>query len=114
MRFLLFVDPAAGFRLLKFIFTDIMLYLRFHYTGTTIKRILYLFYCDEMIHLAYHPNNRRRCFHFNSVVDLTQPQRLNRPFLTFASVDDALDLGNSDLCHDDYPLNTLFKSTLRC
>src|SRR5690606_29542642 len=94
--------------------TNIVLYLRFHYTGTTIKRILYLFYCHKVIHLAYHPDNRRRSFYFHGVIDFTQPQRFNRPLLAFASVDDAFDLGNSDLCHDDYPLNTLFKSTPRC
>src|SRR5690606_35052814 len=69
IRFPFFVDPAAGFRLLKFIFTDIMLYLRFHYTGTTIKRMLYLFYCHKVIHLAHHPNNRRGSFHFHGVID---------------------------------------------
>src|SRR5690606_15929050 len=48
------------------------------------------------------------------VVDLTESQSLNRPLLALTPVDDTLNLGNSDLCHDSYPLNTLFKSTPRC
>src|SRR5690606_11150424 len=87
-RFLFFIDPSAGFRLLKFIFTiHVVLYLRFHYTGTAINDITYgkdfpyvnllhLFYGYKVIYLTHHTDDGRRSLHFHCMIDSTQSQCL--------------------------------------
>src|SRR5690606_29881855 len=48
------------------------------------------------------------------MINLPQSQCLDGPLLTLAPINGALNLGDSNLCHNRYPLNTLFKSTPRC
>lgn len=62
--------------------------------------ILNALYGHQVVHLADHPDDGRRSFHFHRVIDLAQAQSLDSLFLAVAPVNDTLDLGNSNLCHD--------------